>query len=108
MFGSAASSSWLVGTVVGHQYGWLRNGSAHAGARKWIPDLRSGWEYRPLVRTPGELTDTWRTDDGTLRIESLRGQIYSLVFGRKKQNKSRLCIQHHGQLFTFLMIRFRP
>jgi len=69
---SAASSSWLVGTVVGHQYGWLRNGSAHAGARKWIPDLRSGWEYRPLVRTPGELTDTWRTDDGTLRIESLR------------------------------------
>ena len=73
-----------MGTVVGHQYGWLRNGSAHAGARKWIPDLRSGWEYRPLVRTPGELTDTWRTDDGTLRIESLRGQIYSLVFGRKK------------------------
>jgi len=75
-FCSAASSSWLVGTVVGHQYGWLRNGTPHAGARKWLPDLRSGWEYRPLVRAPGELTNTWRTDDGTLRIESLRGQAF--------------------------------
>ena len=70
---SAASSSWLVGTVVGHQYGWLRNGTESAGMRKWIPDLRTGWEYRPLVRTPGDLTNTWCTDDGTLRIESLRG-----------------------------------
>jgi hypothetical protein len=76
---SAASNSWLVGTVVGHQYGWLRNGSAHAGTRKWIPDLHTGWEYRPLVRTPGELTNTWCTDDGTLRIESLRGELASLL-----------------------------
>jgi hypothetical protein len=63
-----------VGTVVGHQYGWLRNGTAHAGTRKWIPDLKSGWEYRPLVRSGDPLTNTWCTDDGTLRIESLRGE----------------------------------
>jgi len=68
---SATSSSWLVGTVVGHQYGWLRNGSAGASSRRWIPDLETGWEYRPLTRT-SELSNTWCTDDGTLRIESLR------------------------------------
>jgi len=68
---SATSASWLVGTVVGHQYGWLRNGSDSAQARRWIPDLESGWEYRPLTRS-SELSNTWCTDDGTLRIESLR------------------------------------
>jgi len=68
---SATSSSWLVGTVVGHQYGWLRNGSDSAQGKRWIPDLETGWEYRPLTRS-SELSDTWCTDDGTLRIESLR------------------------------------
>jgi len=68
---SATSSSWLVGTVVGHQYGWLRNGSESAQGKRWIPDLETGWEYRPLTRS-SELSDTWCTDDGTLRIESLR------------------------------------
>jgi len=68
---SATSNSWLVGTVVGHQYGWLRNPSENAGKRRWIPDLRTGWEYRPLVRG-NELGNGWCTDDGTLRIESLR------------------------------------
>jgi len=68
---SATSNSWLVGTVVGHQYGWLRNPSENAGKRRWIPDLRSGWEYRPLVRG-NQLGNGWCTDDGTLRIESLK------------------------------------
>jgi hypothetical protein len=69
---SAASNSWLVGTVVGHQYGWLRNTAENAKDKRWVPDLRTGWEYRPLVRTNSNLENMWATDDGTLRIESLR------------------------------------
>jgi len=68
---SSASASWLVGTVVGHQYGWLRNGSTAASSARWLPDLSSGWEYRPLIRGEDSLT-SWHSDDGTLRIESLR------------------------------------
>ena len=73
---SAASCSWLVGAVVGHQYGWLRNTTEEAGTSRWVPDLTSGWEYRPLVRSSGDSLQsaTWRTDDGTLRIEPLRGE----------------------------------
>jgi len=56
---------------VGHQHGWLRNSTAAAQKRRWIPDLSSGWEYRPLIRHSG-LATTWATDDGTLRIESLK------------------------------------
>ena len=41
---SAASCSWLVGAVVGHQYGWLRNTTAEAGASRWVPDLTSGYQ----------------------------------------------------------------
>ena len=41
---------------------------------RWIPDLKSGWEYRPLVRTMDNLdSNTWHSDDGSLRIEYLRG-----------------------------------
>merc|ERR1719312_1202622 len=68
---SSASASWLVGTVVGHQYGWLRNGSTAASSARWLPDLNSGWEYRPLIRGEDSLA-SWHSDDGTLRIESLR------------------------------------
>jgi len=59
---------------VGHQYGWLRNGSEAASSRRWLPDLKSGWEYRPLVRSSASLeqSNNWLSDDGTLRIESLR------------------------------------
>ena len=71
---SSASASWLVGTVVGHQYGWLRNGSTAASSARWLPDLSSGWEYRPLVRGEDSLS-SWQSDDGTLRIESLRGTL---------------------------------
>ena len=72
---SAASNTWFVGTVVGHQYGWLRNGSEAANSKRWIPDLSSGWEYRPLVRSAATIGhNTWLSDDGTLRIESLRGK----------------------------------
>ena len=71
---SAASFSWLVGTVVGHQYGWLKNSSSAASSARWLPDLSSGWEYRPLVRGQDSLT-SWHSDDGTLRIESLRGEL---------------------------------
>lgn len=71
---SSMSNTWFVGTVVGHQYGWLRNGSEAASTRRWLPDLSSGWEYRPLVRSSASLeqSNNWLSDDGTLRIESLR------------------------------------
>jgi len=71
---SSMSNTWFVGTVVGHQYGWLRNGSSAASSKRWLPDLSSGWEYRPLVRSSASLeqTNNWLSDDGTLRIESLR------------------------------------
>ena len=59
--------------MVGHQYGWLRNGSTAASSARWLPDLSSGWEYRPLVRGEDSLS-SWQSDDGTLRIESLRGE----------------------------------
>ena len=65
--------------MVGHQYGWLRNGSTAAASARWLPDLSCGWEYRPLVRGEDSLS-SWRSDDGTLRIESLRGQSRLLVF----------------------------
>ena len=62
--------------MVGHQYGWLRNGSTAASSARWLPDLSSGWEYRPLVRSWEclEGQECWLSDDGTLRIEALRGQ----------------------------------
>merc|ERR1712117_173594 len=47
---SSTSETWFVGTVVGHQYGWLRNSTEDSKSKRWIPDLKSGWEYRPLVR----------------------------------------------------------
>ena len=43
---------------------------------RWIPDLKSGWEYRPLVRSTDNLdSNTWHSDDGSLRIEYLRGNL---------------------------------
>ena len=60
--------------MVGHQYGWLRNGSTAAASARWLPDLSSGWEYRPLVRGEDSLS-SWKSDDATLRIESLRGTL---------------------------------
>jgi len=71
---SSSSSSWLVGTVVGHQHGWLRqrNATTGGGGRRWLPDLAAGWEYRPLLRNNQLGLDSWCSDDGTLRIESLK------------------------------------
>ena len=44
---------------------------------RWIPDLKTGWEYRPLVRTLDNLdSNTWHSDDGSLRIEYLRGMCW--------------------------------
>jgi len=55
--------------VVGHSYGWLRNNSS----ARWVPDITSGWEYRPLTRSwDGNTQDSWLSDDGTLRIEPLQ------------------------------------
>ena len=53
---------------------------------RWIPDLKSGWEYRPLVRTMDHLdSNSWHSDDGSLRIEYLRGSqsilVVNLTFG---------------------------
>merc|ERR1711971_251122 len=71
---SAASRAWFVGTVVGHRYGWLKNASPEASAARWVPDLRAGWQYRPLVRTTADSIgqNTWLTDDQTIRMEPLR------------------------------------
>jgi len=70
---SSTSETWFVGTVVGHQYGWLRNSTEDSKNKRWIPDLKSGWEYRPLVRSTDNLQkNTWHSDDGSLRIEYLR------------------------------------
>ena len=33
---SSASSSWLVGTVVGHEHAWLRNTSEEAPSTRWV------------------------------------------------------------------------
>ena len=57
-----SSASWLVGTVVGHSYGWLRN----TGSARWLPDMSTGWEYT--------VQGSWLSDDGTLRIEPLQGE----------------------------------
>jgi len=86
---SSASASWLVGCVVGQQYGWLRNSSSAAASARWLPDLRSGWEYKPLVRTMeclGDRQESWLADDGTLRIEALRDvdKIHSLIKEMKR------------------------
>merc|ERR1719228_2754 len=71
---SAASRAWFVGTVVGHRYGWLKNASPEAAAARWVPDLRAGWQYRPLVRTTADSIgqNTWLTNDQTIRMEPLR------------------------------------
>jgi len=69
---SSASSSWLVGTVVGHEHAWLRNTSEEAPSTRWVPDLQAGWEYRPLVRSSFDpLTNSSTSQDGTFRIEAL-------------------------------------
>ena len=65
--GGAAGSCWLVGTVVGSQYGWLRNRSEEAELVRWPALLRTGWEFRD-----GYCGD-WRTDDNTLRLQALPG-----------------------------------
>ena len=80
---SAASRAWFVGTVVGHRYGWLKNASPEASAARWVPDLRAGWQYRPLVRTTADSIgqNTWLNDDQTIRMEPLKGP-------RIKQRKS--------------------
>jgi len=70
---SSTSNTWFVGTVVGHQYGWLRNSTEKASSQRWIPDLKTGWEYRPLVRSSENIdNNTWHSDDGSLRIEYLK------------------------------------
>ena len=33
---SSATSSWLVGTVVGHEHAWLRNTSEEAPSTRWV------------------------------------------------------------------------
>lgn len=68
---SSASSSWLVGTVVGHEHAWLRNDSEGAPSTRWVPDLQAGWEYRPLVRSCFDLPNSSTSQDGTFRIEAL-------------------------------------
>merc|ERR1711978_845098 len=81
---SAASRAWFVGTVVGHRYGWLKNASPEASAARWVPDLRAGWQYRPLVRTTADSIgqNTWLNDDQTIRMEPLKGpqiKLYEII-----------------------------
>jgi len=87
---SARLSSWFVGTVVGHEYGWLRNRSAEAASRTWVPGLSGGWEYRPLVsaNTIGH-SDWLPVEQGTLEIEALRDvDKVSEVFSDIQQQRS--------------------
>ena len=67
IFFSPAGPWWVVGTLVGSHYGWLRNNSARAGEARWPGSLEQGWQYRD------SLSGTWREDDVTLRIEALPG-----------------------------------
>ena len=98
---SSASSSWLVGTVVGHEHAWLRNDSEGAPSTRclntpsllacpkklpkttilprWVPDLQAGWEYRPLVRSSFDLPNSSTSQDGTFRIEALSGRYSPLL-----------------------------
>ena len=61
-------ASWLVGTVAGGQYGWLRNVSHQAATVTWPADLAGGWQYRD------RLTASWREDDLSLRVQPLPGE----------------------------------
>merc|ERR1719334_770298 len=76
LYYSSQSRYWMVGTVVGHPYGWLRNLCPHG---KWVSELTSGWEYR----SSSYLTDQtiWMSDDETLRIEALpdMNRIHNLI-----------------------------
>ena len=38
---------------------------------RWVPDLTSGWESRPLLRSQGCLPAVWRSQDGQFTIEAL-------------------------------------
>ena len=62
---SPGGPCWLVGTVVGSQYAWLRNSNTR-GELRWPAGL--GWQYRD-----GQ-SGSWREDDVTLRIEALPGR----------------------------------
>ena len=67
IFFSPAGPWWVVGTVVGSHYGWLRNCSARASETRWPAGLGSGWQYRDGY------SGIWREDDLTLRVEALPG-----------------------------------
>jgi len=73
---SPTPTSWLLGTVIGHHYGWLRNNSNMASSTNWLPELTTGWQYRGV----GD-QECWVSDDTTLRIEAIRDvdKISSLV-----------------------------
>ena len=70
IFFSPGGPWWMVGTVVGSQYGWLRNSSSSLGPgeARWPADLEEGWQYRD--GTSGH----WREDDVSLRIQALPGR----------------------------------
>ena len=68
IFFCPSGSSWVVGTVVGMEYGWARNRSLEAGSVRWPGDLERGWEYRD------SLTGSWRSDDTSLRVEPIPGE----------------------------------
>ena len=43
---SLAGQSWLVGCLVGHTHGWLRNRSQGASTSRYPSLLTAGWEVR--------------------------------------------------------------
>ena len=43
---SLAGQSWLVGCLVGHTHGWLRNRSQGAATSRYPSLLTTGWEVR--------------------------------------------------------------
>ena len=84
---SAASCSWLVGAVVGHQYGWLRNTTAEAGASRWVPDLTSGYQLlcfsSPMLNFDfkGGSTVPWYEVEDWTAFKLQAGDRMTAVFG---------------------------
>ena len=66
---SSAAECWLVGCLVGHRHGWLRNRSPAAASSRYPSLLSSGWEVRDEAR------DLWTgADRDIVTFENIKGE----------------------------------
>ena len=66
---SSAAESWLVGCLVGHRHGWLRNRSPAAASSRYPSLLSSGWEVRD------EAGDLWTgADRDIVTFQNIKGE----------------------------------